>query len=117
MPPKKSHKVTARQGQPNKRVKRKSTRIPNIPSGVSIAPAQNQDRDTDDIDDFAVEAIVASRDAVALENASRVARRERVNATALATASLRNELTRIFIVMGIIILALIVLKATNFVAN
>lgn len=117
MPPKKSRKVTARQGQSNKRVKRKSTRTPNIPSGGAIVPAQPQDHDADGIDDFEVESIVASRDVTALENASRISRRERGSATALATASLRNELTRISIVMGTIILALVVLKTTNFLAS
>jgi len=44
---------------------------------------------------------------------SRVSRRERANVTALATASLRNEVTRIGVVMGVITVTLVVLKVTN----
>lgn len=44
---------------------------------------------------------------------SRVSRRERANATSLATTSLRNEVTRIGVVMSGIAVALVVLKATD----
>ncbi|MDA1216124.1 MAG: hypothetical protein O2812_04550 [Chloroflexi bacterium] len=112
MPPKKSKKLAARQVQPGKR---RVQRQPNVPSLVAIPQAHDPDVDSEDI---------AELEAVAQPNASapgpaaaittsRVSRRERANVTALATASLRNEVTRIGVVMSVITLALVVLKVTD----
>jgi hypothetical protein len=112
MPPKKSKRLAARQIQPSKhRVKSQ----PNVPSPVPIPQAQGHGVDNEDIAELG--AVARSQTSVlgpaAAISTSRVARRERVNITALATASLRNEVTRIGVVMGVITVTLVVLKITN----
>ena len=113
MPPKKSKKLAARQVQPGKR---RVQRQPNVPASVAIPPTQSPDVDSEDIAEE-LEATPqpkasAPGPAVAITT-SRVSRRERANVTALATASLRNEVTRIGVVMGVITVALVALKVTN----
>ena len=112
MPPKKSKKLVARQVQSGKR---KTQRVPNVPSPVAIPQTQDVDVDSDGIEELEAPAQARATTpgpAVAVA-ASRVSRRERVNATALATASLRNEVARIGVVMSLIGIALAILKITG----
>jgi hypothetical protein len=112
MPPKKSKKLVARQVQSGKR---KTQRVPNVPSPVAVPQSQDVDVDSQNAEELEAppQAMASAPGPAAAVTTSRVSRRERVNATALATASLRNEVARIGVVMGVIAVALVVLKVTN----